>query len=178
MIIRLANNLAKKVKEKNLPLLPADPNPYADWTARLFMADRSQYILITNTASLYSVVIFGKGITNSNYLIHKMMDMLRDVMEKDGLRLIYEKQIAPQGGLFSFSKSSNRSVIGSMNDLVYQAQVCLEHDELSPYDLAFRLNEVPMSYLKYSHPREAFQHLVPEHNTSDNVIYYPFGDKK
>ena len=49
MIIRLAASLAKKIKETDLPILPPDPNPFAEWAARLFTADRAQYILITNT---------------------------------------------------------------------------------------------------------------------------------
>jgi len=174
MILRLANILAKKIKEKNLSTLPPDPNPYADWTARLFTASRSQYILITNTASLYSVVIFGKGITDGTQLIQKMMDMLRDVMEKDRFRLIYENQVAPESGLFSFSRSSNRSVIGSMNDLVFEAELDLKDGELSPYNVSFRLNDIPMGYLKYSVPREAFQHMILEDEIPDNIIYYPF----
>lgn len=177
MIIRLGNTLAKKIKEKDLLIRPLDPNPYADWTARLFTANRAQYILISNSVSLYSIVIYGRDISDGNYLIYKMMDMLRDVMEKDGFRLIYEKWVVPQGGLSSFSKCSNRSVIGSMNDLVFQAELDLKDGDLSPFDVSFRLNDVPMSYLKYNRPREAFRHMVPEHETSDNIIYYPFGEK-
>ena len=37
---------------------------FADWSAHLFTAERTQYILISNTASLYSMVMFGRGITD------------------------------------------------------------------------------------------------------------------
>ncbi len=159
MILRLAHNLAKKIKETDLPVLPSDPNPYADWAARLFAADRSQYILITNSVSLYSVVIYGRGVADGNALIDKMMDMLRDVMDADGNRLLYEKQIAPQHASVSFSKAVARSVTGSMNDLVIQAKAHLVRNEISSYDLSFRLNEVPMAYLNHRHPRDAFQSM-------------------
>jgi hypothetical protein len=165
MIVRLSNTLAKKIKETNLPLLPADPNPFTDWAARLFTADRAQYILITNSVSLYSVVIYGRGITDENALLHGMTDTMRDVMEKDGYRMIYEKQVAPQAARVSFSKAINRSVTGSMNDLVFIAKWHLIRDELSPYDVSFRLNEVPMSYLKYINPRNAFQSMGQESAT-------------
>jgi hypothetical protein len=165
MIIRLTSTLANKIKESDLPLLPADPNPFADWAARLFTADRAQYILITNSASLYSVVIYGRGVTDDNALLHGMTDMMREVMEKDGFRLIYEKQVAPQAARVSFSKALSRSVTGSMNDLVFQAKWHLIRDELSPYDVSFRLNETPMSYLKYRHPRDAFQSMGQNHPT-------------
>jgi len=43
MIFRLSQKLAKKLK---IPLprpAPADPNPFADWSAHLFAADTTQY---------------------------------------------------------------------------------------------------------------------------------------
>jgi hypothetical protein len=160
MIIRLGNTLAKKIKETGLASSLYDLNPFADWTARLFTADRTQYILISNTASLYSVVIYGRSITDFDHLIHRFMDMLREVMEKDGFRLIYEKQVAPQAARISFAKSLNRSVTGSMNELIFQAKLQLVEDDLSPYDVSFRLNDTPMSYLKYGNPREAFPLMI------------------
>jgi hypothetical protein len=162
MIIRLGTTLAKKIKEYDLPSLPADPSPFADWTARLFTADRTQYILITNSVSLYSVVVYGRGVTNDNAMIHKMTDMMRDVMEEDGFRLLYEKQVAPQTASVSFSKAVNRSVIGSMNQLILEAKWRLTEEEISPYDLSFGLNQTPLSYLRYLNPRKAFQLMVQE----------------
>lgn len=52
MIIRLGNTLARKIKEMVLPPVASGPNPFADWTARLFTADHTQYILVSNTATL------------------------------------------------------------------------------------------------------------------------------
>ncbi len=161
MIIRLTNTLARKIKEAGLPSMAPDPNPYADWTARLFTADRTQYILISNTASLYSVVMYGRGITDANALIHRMIDTLRDVTERDGFRLLYETQVAPQTTQISFSKAANRSVTGSMNEFAFYAKWHLIRDEMSPYDVSFMLNKVPMSYLKYQYPREVFQSMGP-----------------
>ncbi len=114
MILRLGNTLARKIKESKLSSSPPDPNPFADWSARLFTAGRSQYILITNTASLYSVVVFGNGMTDRDQLIQSMMDMIRDVMEKDGFNLVFQKWVSFQADHFFLCKSFNRSAIGSM----------------------------------------------------------------
>ena len=64
MIIRLSEKLNKKIKAGTLDSVPLNENPYADWSAHLFTADRTQYIILSNTKSLYSCVMFGKGITN------------------------------------------------------------------------------------------------------------------
>jgi hypothetical protein len=63
--------------------------------------------------------------------------------------------IAPASGTDSFAKALNRSVIGSMNDLVQTAQWVLA-DDMSPFDVGFQLNRMPMSVLTYRNPREAF----------------------
>jgi hypothetical protein len=48
---------------------------------------------------------------------------------------------------------------GSMNDLIDEAQMRLTDDELSPFDVGFMLNRMPMSYLKYRNPRDVFKSL-------------------
>jgi hypothetical protein len=69
MIFRISQKLAKKLKEGELPSLPLDENPYADWSAHLFTVARTQYIIMANTKSLYSVVMYGTGITDDSRAI-------------------------------------------------------------------------------------------------------------
>ena len=95
MIFRLPKKLATKLKEDNLPTVPLDDNPYADWSAHLFMADRTQYIIVTNTMALYSVVMYGKGISDYNKFIDRALGALREFMEDDGQMLVYQRFIAP-----------------------------------------------------------------------------------
>jgi hypothetical protein len=61
VIFRLSHKLFAKLKEGTLPALPLDANPFADWSANLFVAVRARYILLSNTRSLYSTVMFGKA---------------------------------------------------------------------------------------------------------------------
>ena len=135
MIFRLSQALAKKLKEGTLPAVPLDENPYADWSAHLFTADRTQYIIVANTQSLYSVVMYGK-------------------------------LIAPTSGSVRFSKALDRSVTGSMNELVKFAKFWLEEGEPSPFDIGFKLNDLLLSALAaskkdaYGKPNEAFRALA------------------
>ena len=64
MIFRLSQKLKTKFKVGNLPTLPLHENPYADWSAHLFLADRTQYVILSNTKSLYSIVMYGKALTD------------------------------------------------------------------------------------------------------------------
>ncbi len=160
MIFRLSQKLAKKIKAGKLPEMPLDENPSSDWSCHIFTADRTQYIILTNTASLYSCVMYGKGITDDSRFIERALSTIREFMEDDGQQFAYQRFIAPASRTVSFSKALNRSVTGSMNDMIFHAKMWLIEDELSPHDVGFNLNEIPMSALKYSNPRKAFKALA------------------
>ena len=113
MIFRLSQTFAKKLKEGPLPSLPLDENPYADWSANLFTADRTQYIIMANTRSLYSVVLYGRGITDGSEFIDRALSNLREFMEADGQAFVYQRFVASASGSVRFGKALNRSVTGS-----------------------------------------------------------------
>ena len=162
MIFRLSQKLAKKIKEVPSQSLPPDSNPFADWSCHLFTADRTQYVILTNTPSLYSTVMYGRGITCDYELINRALDCVREFMVDDGQEFIYRRLIAPASATARFSKALNRSVIGSMNELVYHATMWLTEGDLPPFDTSFKLNEIPMSPLDYRNPREVFKSLKGE----------------
>src|SRR5436309_15001061 len=116
MIFRLSQKLNAKIKAGTLAILPLDENPVADWSAGLFLVGRSQYILVSNTKSLYSTVLPGKGVTDESAFIERALSSIREFMEADGQGAAYERFIAPASGSVRFAKSLNRSVTGSMND--------------------------------------------------------------
>jgi len=160
MILRLSQKLTTKIKAGKLSEMSLDENPYADWSCHLFTADRKQYVMLTNTKSLYSCVMLGRGITDSGVLIDRTMSNLREFMEADGQAFAFLKFIAPNCGTVSFAKALNRSVTGSMNDMIFHAKIWLIEGGLSPFDVGFKLNEIPMSPLGYANPREAFKSLA------------------
>jgi hypothetical protein len=165
MIFRLSQKLATKIKKSNLPALPLDSNPYADWSAHLFTADRTQYIIVTNTKALYSVVLFGRGISDDNTFIDRALGALREFMEDDGLSFIYQRFVAPSSERIRFAKTLDRTVTGSITELLKCATFYLEDGETSPFEIGFKLNDIPLSALAagkrdYGKPNEAFRALA------------------
>lgn len=162
MIFRLSQKLAKKLK---IPLprpAPADPNPFADWSGHLFTADRAQYLILTNTPSLYSTVHYGQGVTNDSQFLDRALSSISECMAHDGQEFAFRKFIAPAARTVPFGSALNRSVTGSMNELVTAARCWLAEDEQSPFGVGLMLNDMPMSYLGYNVPREAFKSLDRE----------------
>jgi hypothetical protein len=164
MIYRLSQKLNAKIKAGALRALPLDGNPLADWSAYLFVAGRTQYLLLSNTRSLYSTVMHGRGITTDSHFIERALGGIREFTEADGLAFPYHRLIVPATASVRFAKALDRSVTGSMNDLIKHATYWLAEGDESPFDVGFRLNEIPMSALAnggsaYGKPREAFRAL-------------------
>lgn len=168
MILRLSQRLNTKIGAGKLPEMPLDKNPYADWSCHLFSADRTQYILLSNTASLYSCVMYGAGITDDSRFIERALSTIREFMEYDGQAFVYQKFIAPASGTVSFAKSLNRKVTGSINELVTAATHSLVSGEVAPHDVGFGLNDLLLSAIAtkedrgYGRPKEAFKRLSME----------------
>src|SRR5262249_16281615 len=150
-----------------LKTLPLHENPFADWSAHLFIADRTQYILLSNTKSLYSTVMFGKGITDASQFIERALSNIPEFMKDDAQELVYHRFIAPSSPSVRFAKALDRSITGSMNDLINHATEWLAQGDVAPFDVGFRLNDILLSALAGSNsrcgvPREAFKALVSE----------------
>lgn len=156
MIFRLTQKLGKKIKVSPSLCLAKDINPYADWTANLFRVEHVQYIILTNTASLYSVVMFGRGITDDDKFVKYSLECIREYMTYDGMEYIYHRHIVPGTQTISFSKTGDRRVLGSMNDLIFSAKVCMIEQGKSPFDVSWVLNEIPLSMINYGYPKRAF----------------------
>ena len=146
--------------------MPLHENPFADWSAHLFVVDRTQYILLSNTKTLYSVVTFGKGITNDSHFIERALSSIREFMQDDGYEAEYLRFIAPATARVRFAKALDRTVTGSLNELVQAATYCLDDGVRSPFDVSVELNDLLLSAIasskadKYGKPKEAFESLV------------------
>jgi len=165
MIFRLSDKLNTKIKAGTLATLPLDENPFADWSAGLFRVGRSPYILVTNTKSLYSTVMPGKGITDESTFIERALSSIREFMEADGQEGVYQRLVAPVSGSVRFAKALNRSVTGSMNDMTKHAAYWLAAGEVTAIEIGSRLKGIPMSALKHDgsthgFPRDVFAKMV------------------
>ncbi len=162
MIFRLTQKLGKKIKVSPSLCLAPDMNPFADWTANIFRVEHVQFIILTNSASLYSVMMPGRGITDDDKFVSLSLKSMREYMTHDGLDDIYLRHIAPDTQSISFSKTGDRRVLGSMNDLIFSAKVHMIEQGKSPFHASRDINHMPLSMINYGYPIEAFLALRNE----------------
>ena len=166
MIFRLSQALNAKVKAGVLEALPIHDNPLLDWSAHLFPVGRSNFILLTNTVSLLSAVVSGQGVTSVDRFRERAFDGIRACLTALGYESLTRTVFTADSGPVRFAKALNRSVSGSMNELVKCAEFCMSDGELTLPEVADRLNDTLLSALAaggshgYGKPREAFRVLA------------------
>lgn len=168
MIFRITGKLGKKIGIQPSESVSRADDPFLDWTANVFRADRKQYIIVANTSSLYCVLMRGRGVTDADTFTRRTISAMGDLMNDDGNRIIYNEFIAGKTGDVRFSKTPNRSIVGSLNQMVKEAEGHITRGRLSLQEANFRLNRTLLSILgdeqeeglSYGRPREAFRELV------------------
>ena len=160
MIIRLTEKLGRKIGIMPTESLPLAENPLLDWSAHLLTAQRVQYVMLTNTPSLYSVVMHGRGMKSESSFMQISSREMWDYMQLDEHEFTYKLFIEPEVSEISWSKALNRSVTGSVNDFVQMARFLLVEERLPLCEVSVFLNETPMSYLKYASPSDVFRDLL------------------
>jgi hypothetical protein len=111
------------------------------------------------------VTFSGRGITDEEILLSRLFPALHELHSAAGLAEAFEQFIAPEVDHVLWSRAANRSVTGSMNELIYQAQWLLkdsmiEGRELTPLELSQELNQTLFSFINYQRPLEAHQQLA------------------
>lgn len=122
-------------------------DPYCDWCAHGFSANRARYLLLTNTYSFLSVVIPGSGITSEAAFIRASVAAIQHYLSESGRTQVFETYVAPHTSSIRWAKVPDRSVLGTMNELIYLAQCHLIEGGLPPLMVSERLNGVPLSVL-------------------------------
>jgi hypothetical protein len=161
MILRLSQKLNARIRGGPLGAVPPHENSLLDWFAHVFAVGRAEYVLLSNTASLYSAVLDDTGLRDATRFTERVLGVIRTVLEGAGAdRVATHTRESAQ-----FAKSLGRSVTGSMNELIAHAVAFLVDGDLPLADVGVRLNDILLSALaggsnKYGRPREAFAALV------------------
>lgn len=159
LTIRPTKMLAKRLRLEVPSVPPPVANRVADWGAHEFRVGHYRYLIFFNTASLYPVLTHGKGVTDEHDLITRLADSVKLVMCGTELEFHYQRWIAPELGEVQFAPIPDRSIMGSMNDLISMAKYHLAYRDESPVELSLKLATSPMGIFGMNSPGEVFRKL-------------------
>lgn len=161
MLFRLSTKLAGKLKIGKLEQLPIDSNPLLDWSAHLFIAERAQYIILTNTQSLYSTIFPGRGVSSGAAFVEHAREAILNLLAADGHGRLCPQMFASPDAPVQFSKAHSRSVTGSMNDFIKFAKFMIVEDRRPLEDVIRHNNDMPMSAIPLHFAGEQFAAMNP-----------------
>jgi len=137
---------------------PPVPSRVADWCAHTFRHRTRNWLIFCNTASLYPVLAHARKVTDGETLVRRAGGMALEVLQKNGFpdqARILDAQLTD----FQFGPVPDRSVLGSINELVWLAGLRLDAPDLVPWTLSQHLGRTPMSALGMNSPAKALASL-------------------
>jgi len=129
MILRLSQKLAGKVKLATLESLPLHEDALLDWSMQMFDFDRKQYVIISNTRTLYSAVFLRGRISTPHAMLITGLQAIGEQLDDDLLLDAYQDRCTTRSMPVRHAKSAGKSILGSMNELITQATHTLADGE-------------------------------------------------
>ncbi|MCL4315285.1 MAG: hypothetical protein M1527_00130 [Gammaproteobacteria bacterium] len=136
------------------------------WHANLLRIDRRKCVLFTHDATLYSVFVPGLKKLEFEHLDDIFGQRLFKALLWDAFPQTQIERMLEACRVIRFTHSSNRSVLGSMNDIRFHIGVNVEHDggliNVDLADLHHRLNRTPFGAIGYGFPVERLQEYLAQ----------------
>ena len=159
LTIRPTKMLARRLGIGLPAVPPVITNRVADWCAHEFRVSRYRYLMFCNTASLYPVVTYAKGVRDDHSLIERLVETLKLNLTGTELEFQFQRWIVPELAAVQWAPIPGRSVLGGMNEMISMAKYSRQHRDEPPGELSRWLAETPLAPLGMNSPKRVFPTL-------------------
>jgi len=162
-IIGCTKKLLTELKEKpsESKQIPSELN---SWHANMFRVDRRKCVLFTHDKTLYSLFIPGLLKTHFQNIMEVFRQRLFKSLLLENLPQKHIELLLEDISEIEITKTNNRSVLGSMNDLSFQLKYVIAHDgglmNTDIMELNHNLNRIPMSAIIEAYSIDALKNLL------------------
>jgi len=153
MIIRISQQVGRKVKIRELATVGMHDDPLRDWSIQTFVFERKQHVIICNTATLYSAVCLSGALNKPHALVVAGLQAIGEQLEFDLLLDAYQTFSTPGSAVVTYAKSLNKTVTGSINEQIILATNALARGK-NLFDTSGYLNRNLLSILKDEHGKK------------------------
>ncbi|MFW6303789.1 MAG: DUF6933 domain-containing protein [Candidatus Sumerlaeota bacterium] len=164
-LIRCTGKLQKEMglKPKDLETRESDNACLGQWHANLIYIDRRKTLLFVNDRTRFNFIVPDVPQARIRQLDDLFRFMLSCVLADEQVPDATREKILDEYSEIGFAKSSNRSVLGSINDLAfhYELHILREggiHTPLVP-QIIRNQNRLPMKAIEYGFPIEKLADL-------------------
>ncbi len=162
-LIHCTGKLQKEMGLKKADLCEVVPifSYLGSWHANLMYVDRRKCILFVNDKTLFNFIAADVSRADIRDLGVLFKSLLQCVLSDEGLEASAKEKIMSEYNELGYAKTQNRSVLGSMNDLVFHYKYLIQdaggvHSHEIP-GIIQKLNRMPMGALEYAYPIEALR---------------------
>ena len=161
MTFRFTAKARLKLKLPKLPTTEPASNLFDEWYVNVFYTrSKYKYFIATNAKTLFSVITPGAGVRDDSEYYGDFFHSLESLLKENDCSFIFHRLISPHISRATLSNAVNRSVLGSMNDLIFNAKYALEEELLSPHAASKSINEMPMKYLGGESPDRSIKAIT------------------
>ena len=163
-LIQCTQKLLAKLDSFDAGLVKESTSILGNWHANLLCIERRNCILFTNDLTLYSIFLPKVVKAHFQKLASMFTQALALNLEAESLGQHIETILGEYKNKLIFTKSNNRSVLGSMNDIAYMVKLrVFDQGELDHCDclkLNKMINRTPFKAIKYHYPIECLTKLL------------------
>lgn len=163
MNLQITKKLSDKLKPSLTDVKSLQHNDIDDFYCDLLKFGRYNCILITNSKTLYSFFLFGLKADDFKHFEEVIRERIFKLLIESGLAQNQFEKILESMETFNYSKTSNRSIITSMNNMKKYIQSFLEKDD-DIYEINEKLNKTPYKSIDYKYPIELFNEMLNNKN--------------
>jgi hypothetical protein len=156
--------LAEMGARADMSAQPADPVRLGDWYAHLLWIDRKKCVIFTSERTLLAFVAVGLDREAIRDYANLFRGGLRRLLDDEGFAPGDVARVLGEYRDLALALTTDRSVLGSLNELARIAAAHIEHDgglrgcELEAINHG--LNQTPMSRLRMASPLDATRRVL------------------
>ena len=141
--------------------VPDETEQFESWHANLFYLNRKKCLLLTHNESLYSLFLYNVVKKEVPTLIERIKEQLKEQMRRDDFTIAQIAYMLESLGEIRYAKTSDRGVLGLMNDMVQAVKWHAEYDgTIDVFDLNRRLNAKPYKKAEFAYSKDELKHLL------------------
>ncbi len=168
MELSLNLQLTKKLSDTlKVDMVEIDTSNYSDidnYHCNLLKFGRTNCVLITNDKTLFSFFIYGLKAKDFKNFEESISQPIFKILVELGFSQSQFEKVLDSLQNIQYSKTSNRSVISSMNDMKKFIEMALYGGE-SILNINKRINHIPYKINGYKQSMELFQELLGDSDT-------------
>jgi hypothetical protein len=164
--LRITGKVQKELRVEPGELVDAKPGNslLGNWYINLFSLDRRKTFIFVNEKTLLSFVIFGVKKSNVKKTPEIFLRGLDQLLTIEGFDINQINKVFEGYESYEFTKTTSRSVLGNMNDLVDLYKHSVSYDGGFKYcdigKLILKINRTPQRNLGWSNSIESVRELL------------------